>query len=115
MKKLILLLLLVVAGCGHPLREGESRTIERVFMHEPGRYSVLVREYDELKSISFRSHKVKLLDDVEKGDDMWMEMKNGITTIHIHNAKEVEGGAWQTTEMVGETIYIEDHSTTPVE
>lgn len=91
--------------------------VERVLMHEPGYYSLLVNQGDKLITRSFGrygSPSVKLIPDVNPGQKMWAEI---IATrisrscflapiwkceeiwryrvnVHVTNSQVVEGASW---------------------
>ena len=84
-----------------------KRSIVRVMMHEPERYSVLVQEKDKsLKTLTYRG--CQLIADVPKDEPMWLEVemnkaKEEITDegyhykwakIHIHSADQLNGAGW---------------------
>jgi hypothetical protein len=113
MKKLLFLLLLAT-GCEVNVQYRKNECV-RVFMHEPGLYSVLDKD---LKSVSFRDTQwldfddgdgrrqhVSLIADVPKDKSMWYEgeyQKDSRGSdwrwvkIHIHNVEDVNGADWNT-------------------
>ena len=123
-KKISLLLsVLLIVGCGTSLKEGQQfPNVVRVFMHTPGRYSVLVKKTagggsvtQEIYPVSFRDWDAKIVDDVPKGEPMWAQIKGGIAEIHIHHAGEVGGGGYETTTIINDMPVTNHHTTTPVE
>ena len=104
MKKLFALVgLLMLSGCGEP-QEITYRHVVRVMMHEPHRYTVFTKdpESPELSMLQFRyssSAKVKLIVDVEEGQEMWIKKREcmgelEVLEFHIHSPKDIEGGGW---------------------
>jgi hypothetical protein len=55
----------------------KKEKVEAVFYHHVNNYSVMMRNGDELKTVSFPragALEVKLIDDVQRGRDMWYEV-----------------------------------------
>jgi len=106
----VILVVLLVAGCSKTPENLVYQKDEcvRVFMHEPGRYSVLNKE---LKAVSFRNMRdgnaSQLVTDVPKDKAMWYEGEYRKSVqgynegwkwvkIHIHDLNDINGGAWDT-------------------
>ena len=112
---ILLFFVLLVAGCSS-YSEGQKFNVVRVFMHDPGCYSILNKNAaGEIEDISFRNWHARILDDVPKGEPMWAQIKGGKVEIHIHHASEIGGGGYQTIDTTGEVITTENHTTTPIE
>lgn len=110
MKKLLVFVVLMV-GCNKPPENlvYQKDDCVRVFMHEPGLYSVLNKD---LKAVSFRNMRGKnsqLVADVPKDKSMWYEGEYKEyeinadrghneswkwVKIHIHDVNDVNGGVW---------------------
>lgn len=78
-----------------------TRPIERVFMHEIGKYSVLIREDGSLVSMPLygnyangRGITVKLIDDVPTNGQMYVKKMAGTFEVHIHNINDINGADW---------------------
>jgi len=100
MKKFLLLFLLFLPGCETP-QHYKVNNIVRVFMHDPGKYSLMVREDGQLKSLPFHGHSnyFYVYEDVPSGEPMWADVdktSNGVKTItlHVHDEKDIQGGGW---------------------
>ena len=106
---LVIVLFLLVAGCGsEKVSEERINNVERVFYHENRVYSVLVEKDKGIYKIMglpayFCSPDVQVLiiPDVDSEKKMWISVsflgRNrcvGQMKIHIHSPKEVEGGGW---------------------
>jgi hypothetical protein len=103
----VILIASLLTGCQGVLYE-KKENIVSVYYHENDRYSVIVNENDELRSVSFiNGLNVKIIADVKEGDSMWYEMEytystfNGLKknkkhflNIHVHNHKDLNGGSW---------------------
>jgi hypothetical protein len=98
---------------GNPLK----CNVERVFMHTPGVYSVMVKEGEFLKAYypadlwqsrgNIRGNtNTEIVADVPPDAPMWLEMwkekdysfgspSETRTIIHIHNPDDVGGGGWR--------------------
>lgn len=82
--------------------------IERVFMHTPGGYSVVVNDGGEIKVKTFEwaapihgGGKLSVLADVPEGEPMYytgLQYGEGggylEVVIHIHSAKDINGAGW---------------------
>ena len=113
MKKLRFLPLLLLLGCDQSRITTEQREIIAIYMHDPGKYSVLYRAEDHsLVNLYFNMVWVnnqtppdmKLIDDVPQGSNMWylaslreggMNMEGYVKVhIHIHSSTDVNAGGW---------------------
>lgn len=116
MKKIIhILFCLAVAGCcgNQPTdRKGKVENIQRVFMHEPGDYTVMWLDKDkQLQTRRFNGYRsnVILKADVSSGEPMWAEWRGWGSpnhpnedryvsyervVIHVHNAESINGAGW---------------------
>jgi hypothetical protein len=111
-------------GCGgEGVHHYKKENIVSVFYHENNRYSVMVSENNELKSVSFiKGLKVKILTDAKDGESMWYEMEynyssyNGLVkdkkhflNIHIHNHKDLSGASWNKGKFgTGKTVKVSE-------
>lgn len=111
MKNAFIILFLFLSGCESKFDPIVTKynNVVRVFVHDPGEYSILVEDKDtkELTSIRWSKwdtefHRYKVYADVKRNDNIWVKTtktwgfdKNTIEIeIHIHNSKEIEGGSW---------------------
>jgi hypothetical protein len=112
MKKVVLVALIVFLV--FPLMASKyykTEKVERVFICGPDRYMFLIRcTYSNSKNIMTplllriddQDGIVQLFDDVKKGNSMWIKYKGethrqlvvDYLEIHIHSAKDVEGGEY---------------------
>lgn len=100
-------IVLLAAGCrrGEP-QEVRITNIARIFMHERGHYTFLVRQADGVTLVPVTadcSPNEQFVADVPEGDlswVTWMEYRNGHCvhgapfTIHLHHASQVLGAGW---------------------
>ena len=87
------------------------KNVKRVFMHDPGRYSVLVQdpgslEYKPLNVPGWGSasncHSIRIFGDVPESDSIWLRFHyigeagdlQRELEIHIRSEKDIEGGGW---------------------
>ena len=72
------------------------KPVVRVFLHERGHASFFVNEAHEIKHIDHGNCGVQFISDVPKDEPMWAlyDTRTRETFIHIHDVKEVNGGAW---------------------
>lgn len=101
MKKLLFATVLLLSGCMGPTTPHKIDNVRRVFMHQPGHYSVLVQDGAELKIKDFPSHNTKLIMDAKDGK-MWVEGHKyndqqlwSQVIIHITSEKDIEGGGFK--------------------
>jgi len=113
MKKLFAIIsLLALCSCEESNKDSGEKSkvtkyshVEKVFVHEPGRYSILVRcEKDkELVPVIFSRYiNYRLFDDVPFEEPMWAifteytirSAKTSDLEIHIHSLKDLNGGGW---------------------
>lgn len=108
----------------------DKKLVERVFMHQPGDYSVVYREDESrLDTIRIRKYSSDLYSvddvqqviyaDVEPGKPIYLLFKgkyNGLyqtnlsAEIHIHSSQEINGAEWETGGK-----YPRKNQTVPVE
>lgn len=108
-KKLMLLVLLpIVLLLGCTKKFDNKIEVIRIFMHEPTRYSFIIRDNSsrELKiktvDMNGRREGIKIYADVATTENMWIrhygqnEFLSPIEflEIHIHGVYEIEGGGW---------------------
>jgi hypothetical protein len=90
----------------------KKETVEAVFYHNVNNYSVMVRDGNSLKPVSFPrtgALEVHLFDDVKAGEDMWYEVSYvkserdymlnakehpGYLNIHIRGLEDLNGAGW---------------------
>lgn len=97
---------LLLSGCGKEIHTKERFTnVLAVFYNSNKSYSLLVRgESNEIISKEFHyDNSFKVLDDVPLDTPMWAEVQQDGNTathihseveIHIHSAKDLNGGSW---------------------
>lgn len=102
---------------------GTINNVERVFMHKIGQYSFLLSEGTTLKTFYFPRHdcyptRYIIKADVPEGKPMHLKWKGDKyyfnsdiyyteVEIHIHSAKNIEGGAWNRGKFgSGRTVVI---------
>lgn len=118
--------IIALVWVSHTVKSQHSGTInnvERVFMHKVGEYSFLLSEGTTLKTFYFPRRdcyctKYIIKADVPEGKPMYLkwkgqkyymsdEMYHTEVEIHIHSAKNVEGGAWNRGKFgSGRTVVI---------
>ena len=116
MKNLIVILMFFIVGCsqaGHRIHDIKREHIVRVFMHEPGDYSVLVNNNGELVSKTFAC-KIRLIRDVPYDEPMYYEgerNRDGYflrVEIHVHSEKDINGAGWNHGKFgSGQTVEVE--------
>lgn len=117
MRKFILVLALItlffaIFACSKEPQKKLERidNIERVFMHEPSKYTFWIRNDAsgeiKIKTVDVGSGgNVKIFDDVPAGQKMWItilmvdEPYDGMDfiptlEIHLHDLKDVQGAGW---------------------
>ena len=97
MKKLVFLVLLLVGCCSNVERREEKKEFVRIFMHNPGYYSVMVKDDGELKIFYDWGCKQKVICDISSGEPMyykiiWKGNSKELIEYHIHSAKDIDGG-----------------------
>ena len=102
----IALFIVFIPGCKDEVKTWKYPVVAKVFMHNPGEYSFLYEEGNELKPFSISDNGIliyKIVTDAEIGSPMWAEVKQIIPTtgrdtyhltIHIHKPSEINGGGW---------------------
>jgi hypothetical protein len=119
MRNLIILMICICfIGCStKPNISYKKEDINRVFMHEPGLYSILNIKFE---SVSFRTGynwrlpNIEIIADVPKDKSMWYEgeyidvkdSKSGWkwVKIHIHSPQDINGGAWN--KRIGKNHFV---------
>ena len=105
--------LFLVIGCETRPDGSERLNVIRVFMHEPGDYSVMYQEGKEVKTLSLVCYRgVQVLADVPKGEPMyyektWKKHESARHVIHVHSPQDIKGGGWSNEDSHGQTIPIE--------
>jgi hypothetical protein len=92
-------------GCdGHEITHTEEKEFVRIFMHNPGKYTVLVKEQNELKSFE-PAYRIKqtLIADVPPGKPMYYKLNYSggdgkhrsqeSIEYHIHSEKDIDAGS----------------------
>jgi len=100
-------------GCSESTKPYEQKieNIERIFMHEPGRYSIFVRtprtnqcHFEKIAGYGGGDVQVFLYTDVKHGNPMWITIKgenfpNGqkyyhTLEFHVRDMESIQGGGW---------------------
>lgn len=101
MKKVLASFVIVIGlGCGgHEITHTEEKEFVRIFMHNPGKYTVLVKEHNELKSFEpAYGIKQTLIADVPPGKPMYYKLNYSGRSqesieYHIHSEKDIDAGS----------------------
>jgi hypothetical protein len=99
MKKAFLTALLLIAGCDSTVTKTYPK-VEAVYMHNPGSYSIIYLNGNELKQIASHGGKVQIFTDVELGAPLWAEVTSHTggswndMIIHIHSVNDIGTAGW---------------------
>lgn len=104
----ILIIILILSCCIFSCQVSytdHKGSVIKVFMHEPGLYSVMQDDFSVVSFRDMRRNDSKLIADVQKGQPMWWEAKKAHqrggncgwsqVRIHIHGPEDINGGDWQ--------------------
>jgi len=102
------------------LPENKKMNVDRIYMHEPGRYSVMIKtgpKGEELEIIELRAdRKIHIIADVPSQDPCWVYFEREKTMkqswekiwIHVHSPQDIQGGGWNHGKFgKGQTVIIE--------
>jgi len=94
----IALLLVVLCGCD---KIQEKYDVDAIYLHEPGHYSVMIKEGSELLTKDFGDGSVRIFTDVTNGQSCYYEAVytenigyvDGVR-LHVRSSDDIKGAGW---------------------
>lgn len=88
----------LLAGCSDTPKKVEKREFVRLYMHRPGEFSCMVQNSKVVSVVDinvYTSGRATLFTDVPENEPCYFVREGDKIEIHIHNVKEVNGGAFK--------------------